>query len=414
MMPSDHATVPIDPTPSDAGFRAGPVSDWLTGEARSVGGPRAQLEGFCRQLLTAGLPLYRASFNLQTLHPQLEAQSFVWDRAGDAAVAHDHARTINDSPDYLNSPVAAIHRGAGGVRCRLDAVPPQLDYPLMHSLKAEGVTDYVMMPITFSDGTLNAISWATDRPGGFTTSELGEVYSLLPILELLLEVAVTRKIATNVLDTYIGRDAARRVLAGDITRGSGETISAALWYCDMRGFTGMTEALPRDDVIATLNDYFECMAGAVHAHDGSVLKFMGDGMLAIFACGEAPVCDAVSSALGAAVDALEALDTLNGARAAAGKPPLETGLALHFGDVMYGNIGAGDRLDFTVIGPAVNEVARVEQACREVGRPLLATAAFAEASVDELVSLGTFELRGVAAPQELYTLPSHAQADGAA
>ena len=164
-----------------------------------------------------------------------------------------------------------------------------------------------MMPITFSDGTLNANSWATDRPGGFSTTELGEVYSLLPILALLLEVAVTRKVAGNVLDTYIGRDAARRVLAGDITLGSGETITAALWYCDMRGFTVMTETLPRDEVLATLNDYFECMVGAVHAQHGSVLKFMGDGMLAIFACGDAPICDAASCALGAAVDALEAL-----------------------------------------------------------------------------------------------------------
>ena len=259
MIQNSSTTVPTTPPPRDGEFRAGAVSDWLTGEARMVGGPRAQLEGFCRQLLAAGLPLYRASFNLQTLHPLLRAQSFVWDRATDIAEAFDHDRAVDDTPSYLSSPVAAIHNGAGGVRCRLDADPPQLDYPLMHDLKAEGVTDYVMMPITFSDGALNAISWATDRPGGFTTSELGEVYSLLPVLALLIEVAVARKIANNVLDTYIGRDAARRVLAGDITRGSGETISAALWYCDMRGFTVMTEALPRDEVLATLNDYFECM-----------------------------------------------------------------------------------------------------------------------------------------------------------
>ena len=411
MIQNSSATVPTTAPRLDGEFRAGPVSDWLTGEARMVGGPRAQLEGFCRHLLAAGLPLFRASFNLQTLHPQLRAQSFVWDHATNTAKAFDHNRAVDHSPGYLNSPVAAIHHGAGGVRCRLDADPPQLDYPLMHELKAEGVTDYVMMPITFSDGTLNAISWATDRPGGFTTTELGEVYSLLPILALLLEVAVARKVASNVLDTYIGRDAARRVLAGDITRGSGETITAALWYCDMRGFTAMTETLPRDEVLATLNDYFECMVGAVHAQHGSVLKFMGDGMLAIFACGDAPICDAASNALGAAVDALAALDALNVDRVAAGKSALETGLALHLGDVMYGNIGAGDRLDFTVIGPAVNEVARVEQVCREVEQRILLTRAFAEASIDELVSLGTFALRGVALPQELFTLPAGAPTD---
>lgn len=395
---------------SDAGFRADSLTAWLVGEARTVGGPRAQLEGFCRRLLAAGLPLYRASFNLGTLHPQLRAQSFVWERATDAAVAYDHAHEIGASPEYLDSPVAAIHRGAGGVRCRLDTDPPQLDYPLMHTLKAEGATDYVMMPATFSDGTVNAISWATDRPGGFTTRELGDVYSLLPVLALLLEVAVARKIANTVLDTYIGRDAARRVLAGEITRGSGETISAALWYCDLRGFTALSETLPRDDVITLLNEYFECMAGAVHAQGGSVLKFMGDGMLAIFPCGQAPACDAAGAALVAAVAALDAFDDLNRARAAAGKPRLRTGLAMHYGDVMYGNIGASDRLDFTVIGPAVNEVARVEKMCRDIEKPVLMTEAFAAASNDELVSLGAFRLRGVEAPAELFTLPAYAEA----
>ncbi len=387
-------------------FRAETASAWLIGEARTVGGPRAQLEGLCRRLLGAGLPLYRASFNLQTLHPQLRAQSFVWHRATGDAVVYDHTRDADTSPEYLTSPIAAILGGAGGVRCRLDVDPPQLDYPLMHSLKAEGATDYVMMPISFGDGALNAISWTTDRPGGFTTEELGEVYSLLPVLTLLLEVAVARKIANNVLDTYIGMDAARRVLAGEITLGSGETITAALWYCDLRGFTALSEALPRDDIIASLNEYFGCMAGAVHAAGGSVLKFMGDGMLAVFPCGNAPACDAAGAALAAAVAALSALDDVNRARVMAGKPPLHTGLALHYGDVMYGNIGAADRLDFTVIGPAVNEVARVERMCREVEQPLLTTTAFANASSDDLVSLGTFALRGVTTPQELFTLPT--------
>ncbi|MFQ5958587.1 MAG: adenylate/guanylate cyclase domain-containing protein [Alphaproteobacteria bacterium] len=390
-------------------FRAEAASAWLIGEARTAGGPRAQLEGLCRRLLAAGLPLYRASFNLQTLHPQLRAQSFVWHRVTGDAVAYDVSRDADTSPEYLTSTVAAINGGAGGVRCRLDVDPPQLDYPIARELKAEGATDYVMMPISFSDGTLNAISWATDRPGGFTTGELGEVYSLLPVLTLLLEVAVARKIANNVLDTYIGMDAARRVLAGEITRGSGETITAALWYCDLRGFTTLSEALPRDDIIALLNEYFECMAGAVHAQGGSVLKFMGDGMLAVFPCGNAPACDAAGAALVAAVAALEALDALNRERAAAGKPTLHTGLALHYGNVMYGNIGAADRLDFTVIGPAVNVVARVEKICREARQPLLVTADFAATSTDDLVSLGSFRLRGVGAPQELFTVPAAAR-----
>ncbi|MCH7929422.1 MAG: adenylate/guanylate cyclase domain-containing protein [Proteobacteria bacterium] len=403
----------MSPTPTTQ-FRAGAVGAWLIAEAGRAGGPRALLDELCPRLIEAGLPLVRATFNLQTLHPQMLAQSFTWWRGQGDAVAVDHSRGGETSPEYLDSPVAAIHGGAGGVRCRLDADPPQLDYPLMHELKAMGVTDYVMMPQTFSDGVTNGVSWSTDRPGGFTTEELGEIYELLPLIALLLELSVARKIATTVLETYIGKHAASRVLAGEITRGSGHTMRAVLWYCDLRDFTALSESRPRDELIELLNDFFECMTAPVHASGGEVLKFMGDGMLAIFPCGAADACDACRNALKTAATALAALDALNRRRAAAGKPILEAGLALHLGDVMYGNIGAPDRLDFTVIGPAVNEVARVERFCRKLGRPLLVTAAVAAESEDALVSVGRFELRGVSAAQELFTLPAYAQSARAA
>jgi adenylate cyclase len=212
--------------------------------------------------------------------------------------------------------------------------------------------------------------------------------------------------AETLLDTYLGRDAGRRVLGGLIKRGDGVTIAAALWYCDLRGFTAMSENMPRDAVIEALNSYFECMAGAVHKY-GDFLKFIGDAMLAIF-----PIADdldrdrACLTALSATEDALGAIAKLNAERVAAGALALEVGIALHTGAVMYGNIGAPDRLDFTIIGPAVNLVTRLEQKCVELGRPLLASAPFASPCGSRLVPVGRTRLRGILAEQEIYGLPA--------
>ncbi len=396
---------PFVPPADDGRDGAGlPVADLLCGliaEGRVQRGPDALLVALCRRLCDQGVPLLRASFHLQTLHPLLRARSFVWWRAAESVSIADHSHDTVDQPGYLRSPLRPVFEGAGALRCRLDAEPPQLDYPIAADLKRAGATDYVVMPLRFGDGTINAVTWATDRPGGFTTAELSGLDALLDGIALLLEVAMVRKVAATVLETYIGRDAARRVLAGEITRGRGHTLHAALWYCDMRNFTPLGETLPRDALIALLDGYFDCMAKPVQDAGGEVLKFLGDGMLAVFPCGGGPeACDAVDRALCAAIEALAALDAHN---AAGDGPPIETGIALHLGDVMYGNIGAADRLDFTVIGPAVNRVARVEDVCRETRINLLTTAEFAAACTADLVSVGRHALRGIPGRQELFT-----------
>jgi len=381
-----------------------PVADLLCGliaEGRVQRGPDALLVALCRRLLAQGLPLLRASFHLQTLHPLLRARSFVWSRESEDVAIADHGHETLDQPGYLHSPLRPVFDGAGALRCRLDAEPPQLDYPITVDLKRAGATDYVVMPLRFGDGTVNAVTWATDRPGGFTGAELAGLDALLAGIALLLEVAMVRTVAATVLETYIGRDAARRVLAGEITRGQGHTLHAALWYCDMRNFTPLSETLPRDVLIGLLDDYFDCMAKPVQAAGGEVLKFLGDGMLAVFPCGGGQAaCDAVDRALAAATEALAAIEARN---ATGDGPRIETGIALHIGDVMYGNIGAADRLDFTVIGPAVNRVARVEDVCRETRINLLTTAEFAAASTADLVSVGCHALRGIEGEQELFT-----------
>jgi len=409
MTTSRPATEP-ETTPASGVADGLPVADllcWLIAEGRVQRGADALLAALCRRLVEHGLPLFRASVHLQTLHPLLRARSFVWTRASGGVAVADHSHDTVDAPGYLRSPLRAIFNGAGALRCRLDATPPQLDYPIAVDLKRAGATDYVVMPLRFSDGTINGVTWAADRPGGFTAAELAGLDALLPGIALLLEVAMVRTIAVTVLETYIGHDAARHVLAGEITRGRGHTLHAALWYCDMRNFTQLSEALPRDALIGLLDGYFDCMAKPVQAAGGEILKFLGDGMLAVFPCGTGPeACDAVERALAAATQALDALAARN---AAADGPKIETGIALHIGDVMYGNIGAADRLDFTVIGPAVNRVARVEDVCRVTRLALLTTAEFAAASQDDLVSAGRYALRGFDAPQELFTLRALAE-----
>jgi adenylate cyclase len=268
------------------------------------------------------------------------------------------------------------------------------------------VTDYIALPVPLSYGRKNVIMVATDRPGGFHDGELARLRGLLPLLSLVLEVKETKRILRTLLDVYLGHDAGRRVLGGLIKRGDGITLAAALWYCDLRGFTAMAETLPRDATIALLNDYFECMVGPVQQHGGEVLKFIGDAMLAIF-----PIADdldrdrACHAALAAAEAALADLAQLNDRRRAAGRATLEIGIALHMGAVTYGNIGGPERLDFTVVGPAVNLVTRLEGLCSELGRPLLASARFASPCGSKLVSLGRYRLRSFAEEHEVFTLP---------
>ncbi len=386
------------------------LTSWLLDEARFYPRTREVIEQLSRRLVEVGIPLMRTLVSIRTIHPQIYATSYRWERGGEALIFSPGHDIVND-PDYLESPFKLIHDGAGGIRRRLEDAGVAMDFPVLKTLKAEGVTDYLVVPIVFSDGVVNAASLATDRPGGFTIEELALVYDLLPILTLILEAQSTRRMAATLLDTYLGHQAGSRVLQGEIRRGSGETIHAVIAYCDLRGFTAMSEALPRDEVIALLNDYFERLIQPVHDHGGQVLKLIGDGMLAIFPLGDPAFRPYVCRhALDAAGDAVRAIEAFNQTRAADGKPPLRFGFALHLGDVMYGNIGAPDRLDFTVIGSAVNTAARLEEMSAGLGVTVVVSEAVARASGRELAPLGSHTPRGTATPQALFTLPS--EADG--
>jgi adenylate cyclase len=383
-----------------------PVATWLLRDAHDLTDTRSVISELCQRLLASGFPLYRLFLSIRTLHPQVAAIGYQW-RRGDA-LASETAREhgIDRQDVYLRSPIKLIHDGVPEIRRRLADLMAPREFPILDDLAAEGASDYLIVPLRFSSQRVNAVSIATDRAGGFSEAESIRFKNLVLLLALVLDVRETQRVASALLDTYLGRDAGRRVLGGLVQRGDGITLAAALWYCDLRSFTATTETLPRDQIIALLNDYFGCMVGAVHRHGGEVLKFIGDAMLAIF-----PIADdldrdrACLAALAAAEDALADLDDLNERRLADGKAILEADIALHTGAVMYGNVGAPDRLDFTAIGTAVNLVTRLERMSEELEQRLLASARFASPCGSKLVSVGHYRLRGFSQPQEIFALP---------
>jgi len=383
-----------------------PVAAWLLRDARDLADMRSVIGELCQRLLASGFPLYRLFLSIRTLHPQVATIGYQWRRSDALPSETPREHGIDRQDVYLRSPIKLIHDGASELRRRLADPATPREFPILDDLAAEGVTDYLIVPLRFSSRRVNAVSIATDRPVGFSDAEIARFENLTPLLALVLEVKETQRFASTLLDTYLGHDAGRRVLGGLVQRGDGITLAAALWYCDLRSFTATTETLPRDQIIALLNDYFACMVAAVHRHGGEVLKFIGDAMLAIF-----PIADdldrdrACLAALAAAEDALAALDDLNERRRAEGKAVLEADIALHSGAVMYGNIGAPDRLDFTAIGTAVNLVTRLERMSEELGQRLLASVRFASPCGSKLVSVGHYRLRGFSQPQEIFALP---------
>ena len=378
-----------------------PAAAWLAGRGEVPAEADALLAGLCERLEATGVPLVRVSAGVPTLHPQLIGRQFIWRRGAPGATVIPYGHGVEHSPDYLRSPVRALHRCGGPLRRRLDGPERQLDFPLLEKLAEEGATDYLAMALRFGSGSGGYVSWVTDRPGGFDAEALALLEDLLPLLALRLELESGRDMTRGLLATYLGGDAARRVLAGEIERGRGERIRAAILLADLRGFTALSDRLPAEQVLVLLNDYFDLVTTQVEKHRGQVLKFIGDGLLAVFDVEGSSHGTACCQAVHAAIDAVRAMAAWNRGRPA----PLALGVALHLDEVYYGNIGAAGRLDFTVVGKAVNEAARIEALCRTLGRQVLASASFAQSCTCEpLISLGPHRLRGIREPQEIFAL----------
>lgn len=385
--------------------RANAIVAWLLGEERLRAGRMIfLLDRFARRLKEAGLPLDRVSLHIRQLHPQLASRSFIWEPEAGGATEMGYRHSSRDEVAYITSPIKPIYEGEAAIRRRLDDRDGAEDFPILDDLKGRGFTDYKIVPLAFANGVTNAFSLATQRQGGFTDDDLALLDLVLPAFATLVELQQTRRTARDLLTTYVGPNTGERIFSGAVQRGDGEVIHAILWYCDLRDFTHLSQTEPLDKVIEHLNTYFDCMAGPVTDRGGEILKFVGDAMLAIFSCdaGEAGECGVLDAALGAAEDARAGISALNDVRRTLGQTPMECGIAIHVGEVMYGNIGAADRLDFTVIGPAVNLVCRMETLCVDLDSPILVSREIADLAPPRFTSLGSFNFKGMDRPREVF------------
>lgn len=362
----------------------------------------------CQELRIDGVPIDRGTVHIRTLHPQFMGATVLWEDGMSEASMIMFGHAALQSEAYLQSPIRPLFEGRlDEIRKRFDdrVVEDEEVFNIFADLKEQGFTDYIIMPLMFVSGTRHACSWATKLPGGFSEDVHAYLHEIRPLLAMVMEIRLNRRIAKNLLNTYVGERAGERILAGQITRGSGETVRAAIWHCDLRGFTMLSEKVPRDEVIASLNAYFDVMAAPVLENGGEILKFIGDAMLAIFPLETDGAC---SRAFSAAMRARRDMHELNEQRRAEGKDEIGFGLSLHVGDVMYGNIGAATRLDFTVIGAAVNTAARLEELTKELRRELVMSGQFAnlcEGTKTYLERIGSYQLRGVIDEIEVFAPP---------
>ena len=381
---------------------------WLLGTGAETTGTALLMEGLCAWLAEAGVPIERMLMAVRTIHPEIVAHTYAWKKQAAAVFEVDRIRRdVANDPDYEHSPIKHIHDGGSELRRKLECDADLSEFEVLAELQGDGYTDYIIFALPFTDGTRNTLSFATRAEGGFADGDLVLLRTMLPILMLLLEVRSSRQTAARLLDTYVGHEAGERIMRGEVVRGEGQHIHAVIWYADLRDFTKLSDTRPMEEVISVLDDWFEAMTHAIHDHGGQVLKFIGDGLLAIFPLGDAAFRHyTCRQAMHAAIEAQDAVAALNQRRAEQNQPTLNYRLALHVGDLMWGNIGAVDRLDFTAIGPSVNLTARLEALCGDLGVHVLMSEEFAKIAGEnfDIVSLGEHYLRGVSEPQEVFTL----------
>ena len=377
--------------------------DWLIDGARSSTGSPQMMADMCERLVAAGLPLWRVGLFVRTLHPDVLGRNFIW-RPGAEVVTGSADYDFLDSPEFINSPLAIVFGEGREVRHRIDD-PESGRFPFLDDMRSEGVTDYIALPLRYTDGSVHASSWTTKQPGGFSDEQLNALQSLVRPLARLVEIVSLQRTASLLLDTYVGNRAGERILGGQIRRGHTDTMHAAIWLSDLRGFTALSDRLPAETVVDILNHYFDCQVSAIRTHGGEVLKFMGDGLLAVF-----PIAEADGDIRKVCAHVLEAARESRASVEALNYPIGETverfrfGVALHVGKILYGNIGGGNRLDFTCIGPAVNLAARLEKIAGRLNRTIVASEGFAGICAGGWSDLGEFPIAGFSKAERVYGL----------
>ncbi|WP_047309912.1 adenylate/guanylate cyclase domain-containing protein [Rhodopseudomonas palustris] len=380
------------------------ILDWLSDGARSEPDPAMKMKLTCEQLVAAGMPLHRVGVFVETLHPDIYGHRFIWRADGEVEVGST-TQDVEMSEEYQRSPLKILYDYGVEVRFRLDD-PESARFPFLDDLRAEAVTDYVALPLRFLDGSYHAASFATKQPGGFTEVQLGALRAMMPPLSRLVEVISLRDIATTLLDTYVGNRAGARILAGQIRRGHADHLRAAIWLSDLRGFSALSDGLPPEIMVKVLNAYFDCQVTAIARHGGEVLKFMGDGLLAVFPIADdgADAAEVCGRMLAAANECRASIAALNFAEGSHVIESFRFGVALHVGQVLYGNIGGGNRLDFTCIGPAVNLAARLERLAARLGRTVVASSDFVGLCAEGWSDLGEFPMAGFSHAERVHGL----------
>ena len=398
------------------------LMNWLVRQGLTGLPENDLLRGFCERCRAGGLDLSRGLVFIDTLHPIFEGRGFRWNvtETNESDIFEYGSTSEGDAAQTWRRSTFFHMLEHGHDEMRIDlAECGSLDFSMIDELAAKGHKHFVAFVHRFGEaGTLGQMDcfysyWVTRRDDGFGEQAMAALRDLVPVLGLAIKSAAQVDIARTLGRVYLGRDASEQVLRGRISRGVTERIKAVLWFSDLRGSTAISESIEPDEIIPFLNDYAQAAIDAVHDAGGEVLKLIGDGVLAMFTSDNMAVAKRAS--LRAEHRFRRNMNSLNARRSAEGRPVTSAHVGLHVGEVFYGNIGSDDRLDFTVVGPAVNEVSRIASMCRSVDRELLTSSDF-RGGLDAtgrkyLVSTGRFVLRGISRAQDLYTLDPDIVAD---
>jgi adenylate cyclase len=389
---------------SDSDWSLQPVIDWLVSAGRLITDNHRFTQELATQLAKSGAPVDGLRIMIRTLNPQVLAFTNFWSSTNNMTRTAIASHGVRSTDRYLGSPLQIVleeHRSLHQPLAEL----PENPHAAYAELLADGYTDYLAIPVEFSDGAFSAIVFSTKKADGFSAADIDRLHRLRDFLAAILELQSIRHTAISVMNTYVGKRTGGKILSGMVQRGDADIINAAIWFSDLRNFTPLTENLPSDQLLDLLNSYFECVAAAVSARGGEILRFIGDAMLIVF-----PIDENISSktaanaAIDAAIDAGNALETLNHRRRRHGQAMIEFGVGLNIGEVVYGNVGAPDRLDFTVMGPAVNRAARLESLTKTLGSNILFSLAFAELIDQPVRNMGEHEMKGIAGLSPVFAL----------
>jgi adenylate cyclase len=392
------------PNPKTPGWSPQPVIDWLFREGRMLDERSDFVWQLGHQLVASGAPVERLLLTIQTLNPEIAATSNTWMKSTDSIVDYSAQHSTLKTDRYIGSPMQQLFDTKKRVRQRLDQLPEGA-HAAYTELAEDGFTDYLALPILFSWGLGSALILSTKCAQGFSDDDIENFRILRNYLAPIIEVYSLRYLSKSLMNTYVGQRTGEKVLSGMVQRGDADVINAALWFSDLRDFTHFTETLPAQQVLEMLNEYFEFVAAAVTARGGEILRFIGDAMLIVF-----PIDDdmcretACNAAIDSAIDAQSTLASLNHRRRRHGQPEIKFGVGLNVGEVVYGNVGAPNRLDFTVMGPTVNRTARLESLTKTLGCNILFSKEFSELIDTPSSYLGLHAMKGIAEPQAVFAV----------